>query len=81
MWKASLVWNLVYVTSTRKSELEHHLYAVPLTNNGCDNNTPHCLMVDPGMHNIVMDPGCCIVVDSRSDLQRLNSVKVYWVEL
>ena len=76
------VWqNLIYVTSMRDSELERHLYAVLLTNNGCNKNAPHCHTVNPDMYNIVMGPGCRIVVESRSDLQRPTLVKVYWVEL
>jgi dipeptidyl aminopeptidase/acylaminoacyl peptidase len=39
--------------------------------------TPVRLTGDSGMHNIVMDPNCCRVVDTSSDLGRPTTVKIF----
>ena len=38
---------------------------------------PLRLTQESGMHNVVMDPHCCKVVDTSSDLDRPTSVKIY----
>jgi dipeptidyl-peptidase 4 len=54
---------LVYVTGTRETPTESHLYAVPLAG-----GPPRRLTSEPGMHDVTLDHGARRFVDVRSTL-------------
>jgi len=82
--------NAIYFTGTVDGPLERHLYAAPLLD---PNNTipapfnlrplmnvpapPIRLTILSGMHYVVMDSLCRLLVDSSSDLGRPPSVRLY----
>eukprot|EP00588_Corethron_pennatum_P036184 CAMPEP_0194340638 /NCGR_PEP_ID=MMETSP0171-20130528/87093_1 /TAXON_ID=218684 /ORGANISM="Corethron pennatum, Strain L29A3" /LENGTH=1063 /DNA_ID=CAMNT_0039105675 /DNA_START=119 /DNA_END=3306 /DNA_ORIENTATION=- len=84
--------NAVYFIGTLDSALERHLYVVPLldTAAGCNSSAhfntlaspniplpPKRLTILSGMHYVVMDASCRLLVDSSSDLGRPPSVRLY----
>jgi len=42
---------------------------------------PICLTTDTGMHSIVMDESCRLIIDTSSDLTRPTSTKIYYMPL
>lgn len=77
--------NVVYIMGTYDSPLERHLYELPILSQSTNGKylpppNPIRLTINPGMHDIVMDDLCRIVIDSSSDLTRPTSVKVYTID-
>jgi len=56
---------LVYFTATMQSPLESHLYASPLDGSAA----PRHITIDPGIHQVVLDPACRRFIDTHHSLE------------
>jgi dipeptidyl-peptidase-4 len=66
---------IAYFTATKETPLESHLYAVSL-----EGGEPRRITREPGMHQVVLDPGCTAFLDTHNALDTAPHISLRSLE-